>query len=223
MLNTKQKGLIAEHRLKAYFLSEGYDILNPEGDYSPFDFVVFKNNDFHKVQSKYISLSDSGTINVTFSEIKNKERLVHKGIQLCEIDIVGIYCPDTDKCYFIYSKDVEESRTCLSLRVTSAKNGQINGVNWADNYDSLDFKEKTLKYCPYCKIYKNTTWRSVRSHTSSCDNNTNKYYIDLVVGPISIEDLQGINSQKDLKNKFPTINGHLTNIKKSFTKKAGIV
>jgi len=52
--------LIAEHRLKESFLKEGYDILNPEGDYLPFDFVIYKDSCFSRVQAKYISLSPTG-------------------------------------------------------------------------------------------------------------------------------------------------------------------
>ena len=120
-MNTKQKGLVAEHQLKTYFLQEGYDILNPEGDYSPYDFVVYKNNEFMKIQSKYVSLSDNGTITVDFSEIRINDRVVHKGVQLSEIDIIGVYCPDTNKCYFIRIKYLEKDKGSITLRISDQK------------------------------------------------------------------------------------------------------
>lgn len=219
MLNTKQKGLIAEHRLKEFFLKEGYDILNPEGDYLPFDFVIYKDSCFSRVQAKYISLSPTGVMSLAISAVVTDNRIVHKGIQLSIIDIIGIYCPETDKCYFIKSANIDSNLTALSLRVTDTKNGQLKNINWASDYEALDKQITVIKTCPYCNTYENDNWHSIRNHAAKCISNTGIYYIDLSIGPIASSAIEGITTQKQLNEKFPTIEGHLTNIKKSFNRK----
>lgn len=219
MLNTKQKGLIAEHKLKEFFLLEGYDILSTEGDYLPFDFVIHKNNTYKRVQAKYISLSSNGVIEISFNEIINKNKTIHKGIQADLIDILGIYCPDTNKCYFLNTTDMNKVNTSLCLRVSETKNNQVKNIKWASDYETLEKSNTVVKSCPYCTEYKSLNWHSIRSHVASCSKNTKIYYIDLGIGPLTFTDIQDINSQEELINKFPKVQGHFSNIKRALNNK----
>lgn len=51
-----------------------------------------------------------------------------------ETDILAIYCPDTNKCYYINSSEVDKT---IVLRIEASKNNQIKGVRFAKDYENL--------------------------------------------------------------------------------------
>ena len=51
-----------------------------------------------------------------------------------QIDAVGAYAPDTDRCYLIPVSEVE-GRTVLSLRIGPTRNNQAQLVRWAKDYE----------------------------------------------------------------------------------------
>ncbi len=51
-----------------------------------------------------------------------------------QIDAIGAYSPDTDRCYLIPVSEVE-SRTVLSLRVGPTRNNQAQLIRWAKDYE----------------------------------------------------------------------------------------
>ena len=48
-----------------------------------------------------------------------------------EVDVLCIYCPETDACYYLRPSDHRQS---VTLRVTPAKNGQERNVLQADAF-----------------------------------------------------------------------------------------
>lgn len=58
-----------------------------------------------------------------------------------------------------------------------------------------------MKQCPYCtKSFKE--WKSVRAHSSNCNDKTGEFYIDLLHGPIHYTEVTNINDQ-ELHKKYP--------------------
>ena len=51
-----------------------------------------------------------------------------------EVDLLCIYCPDTDDCYYVRPTDFRGS---VSLRVTPALNNQQVGVLFASDFREL--------------------------------------------------------------------------------------
>jgi hypothetical protein len=51
-----------------------------------------------------------------------------------EIDAIGAYAPDTDRCYLVPVNEVERL-TVLSLRVGPTRNNQAQLVRWAKDYE----------------------------------------------------------------------------------------
>ena len=51
-----------------------------------------------------------------------------------EIDLVGVYCPDIDRCYLVPIEDVPPSGS-LYLRLAPSKNRQEVGIKWAKQYE----------------------------------------------------------------------------------------
>jgi hypothetical protein len=52
-----------------------------------------------------------------------------------DIDLLAIYCPDTEKCYYV--RAAEGTPAAFTLRVTPTKNNQAFGVQWAKDFESL--------------------------------------------------------------------------------------
>ena len=48
-----------------------------------------------------------------------------------EVDVLCIYCPETDACYYLRPSDYRQS---VTLRVMPAKNGQERNVLQADAF-----------------------------------------------------------------------------------------
>jgi hypothetical protein len=51
-----------------------------------------------------------------------------------EVDVVCVYCPSTDECYYFDPNQVKQS---VTLRVRAAGNGQHKAVRMANNYRSV--------------------------------------------------------------------------------------
>jgi PD-(D/E)XK endonuclease len=51
-----------------------------------------------------------------------------------EVDAVGVYCPDLDRCYLIPIADVAH-RSGVHLRRGPARNNQATGLKWAQQYE----------------------------------------------------------------------------------------
>ncbi len=51
-----------------------------------------------------------------------------------EVDVVCVYCPDTDKCYYFDPRQVNQS---VSLRVRPTANGQRVAVRIAEEYRTV--------------------------------------------------------------------------------------
>ncbi len=130
--HTKNKGDLGVLKAKLDLFEQGYLILNPETEHSPFDLVIYKDGQFKRVQVKYRKLKRNDTIEVTFrSSYAYSGGVVNKAIDKKEIDIYAVYCPETDQCYYI---DPVEFNQSVSLRVGTPRNNQSNGVHWADNF-----------------------------------------------------------------------------------------
>jgi len=76
-----------------------------------------------------------GRVIVGFSSKWTDRHGVHaKAMDKEEVDLVCIYCPDTDECYYVRPSDFRGS---VSLRVTPALNRQQMGVLPATDFREL--------------------------------------------------------------------------------------
>ena len=131
---TKNKGDLGTLKASARLCELGYMVLNPQTEHSPFDLVVYKESQFHRVQVKYRKLSSKGTLDVLFKTTWSDKNGSHRNYyDLKEVDVFCIYCPDTDKCYFIRTSDFRDSKS-ITLRVRTTKNNQFKGILFADNF-----------------------------------------------------------------------------------------
>lgn len=129
--HTKNKGDLGVLKVKCDLCSKGYVILSPETEHAPFDLVAYRGKNFKRVQVKYRSVKN-GAVEVSFRTTwadKNGSHIKH--YDLSEIDVIAIYCPDTDKCYYLNPRNFNKA---IRLRVETPKNNQSINVKFANDY-----------------------------------------------------------------------------------------
>jgi hypothetical protein len=131
---TKDKGDLGVAKAHADIVGKGFTVLFPMTEHAPFDLVAYQNGDFYRLQVKYRS-ARSGAIKVQFRSMWADRHGTHTTpMDKDAIDFVCIYCPDTDRCYYVRPG---AHGTSVTLRVNASKNGQQAGVLDANAFCSL--------------------------------------------------------------------------------------
>lgn len=137
MHHTKDKGDLGLLKVQCKICELGHIILNPMTEHSPFDFVSYKDGKFYRIQVKYRSMKN-GCVQVPFRTSWNDRNGTHsRYYNLNDIDIFAVYCPNTDKCYFIHTNEYKNNKY-ISLRITPAKNNQKTNVLFAKEFETFE-------------------------------------------------------------------------------------
>lgn len=129
--HTKDKGDLGTAKAHADLVGSGFMVLFPATEHAAFDLVAYREGTFHRIQVKYRS-AQSGSIKVQFRSVWADRNGTHiRPSDKSEVDIVCIYCPETDACYYLRPLDYRQS---VTLRVTPSKNSQERGVLIADGF-----------------------------------------------------------------------------------------
>ena len=133
--HTKNKGDLGVLKVKLDLFQQGFLILVPETEHSPFDLVIFKDGRFRAVQVKFRNLSKRGVLEIPFRSCYSTSKgVITKRVDKTIIDIYAIYCPQTDDCYYFDPKQFNES---LSLRVSASLNNQQAGINLVEKFKKV--------------------------------------------------------------------------------------
>ncbi len=132
--HTKTKGDLGVLKSQADLCSKGYLVCLPLSEHAPFDLVVYKDNNFKRVQVKSRTIDKNGCITVRFEHSYSDSKGVHtQKVNREEIDFYCVYCLDNDTCYYFDPKFWDNDKT-LSLRVKAPRNNQIANVKFANDY-----------------------------------------------------------------------------------------
>jgi hypothetical protein len=130
--HTKEKGDLGVLKAQVDLFEQGFTILVPQTEHSPFDLAVYRDGEFRRVQVKYRTVDKFGKIDVKFSTSWNDKHGTHiVPIDKREVDLYCVYCPDTDECYYL---EPDKFGSNASLRVKTPKNGQSKRVNFAADH-----------------------------------------------------------------------------------------
>ena len=129
--HTKDKGDLGTAKAHADLVERGFMVLFPATEHAEFDLVAYRDGTFHRIQVKYRS-ARYGTVSVRFRSVWADRHGTHmKPSDKAEVDILCVYCPETDECYYLRPSDHRQS---VTLRVTPSRNGQAHGVRHASSY-----------------------------------------------------------------------------------------
>jgi hypothetical protein len=129
--DTKDKGDLGTAKAHADLVGRGFTVLFPATDHAAFNLVAYGSGQFHRIQVKYRS-ARTGSISVQFRSVWADRHGTHmKPSDKSEVDVLCVYCPETDRCYYLRPTSYHQS---VTLRITATKNGQKSGVLPADFY-----------------------------------------------------------------------------------------
>lgn len=133
--HTKNKGDLGVLKAQVDLYEKGYMIFLPQTEHAPFDLVIYKGQNFKRVQVKYRNLNEKGILEVRLSSsYSTSQGVMTKYVDKDEIDVYCVYCPQTDECYYFDPKAFHNS---ISLRVKIPKNNQLLNVNFAKDYREI--------------------------------------------------------------------------------------
>ena len=113
-------------------------MLQPLTEHEDFDLVAYKDGVFKRIQVRY-RCANNGTIAVEGSSSwadKNGNHRIPVTSKV-GIDVFAVYCPDTNKCYYVPHQDMKSGG--IKLRLVPTKNNQRARINFAEDY--LDIPE----------------------------------------------------------------------------------
>lgn len=135
-MNTVRKGDIAELAIATDLVKRGYQVAIPFSSSSDWDLLLIRQTSFERIQVKYAEMMKNGTIPVrTRTHSNTSNQRTTRVYTSTEIDWLAVYCPDTDKCYYLPVDDLGCNE--LRLRVEPSRNNQSQNVRWASDYESL--------------------------------------------------------------------------------------
>ena len=145
--HTKDKGDLGIAKTYADLVQHGFLVLFPATEHAEFDLVAYASGTFHRIQVKYRSAS-TGSVSVQFRSVWADRHGTHmKASDKSQVDVLGIYCPETDECYYLRPGDHGRS---VTLRMTPPRNGQEKGVRLASDFRR--FPPRVLRDTP-CSLH----------------------------------------------------------------------
>ncbi|MEO6412731.1 MAG: group I intron-associated PD-(D/E)XK endonuclease [Pedococcus sp.] len=137
--HTKDKGDLGTAKAHADLVGQGFVVLFPATEHAAFDLVAYKDSAFYRIQVKYRA-TRLGAVSVQFRSVWADRNGTHmKPSDKSAVDVLCIYCPETDACYYVRPTDHRQS---VTLRVTATKNGQELNVLQADAFRAFPHAQR---------------------------------------------------------------------------------
>lgn len=142
-MHTNHKGAIAEAKVRADLIFRGFKTLTTDFDME-FDLVAYSSARFYKIQVKYCSLVN-GCLCLDFRSNHYTNRagtkVLHKHYTELDFDVLAVYSPDLDECFYLANTILYENSSGLYLRVHDPKVPNKN-IKWAKDYKEFPIKEE---------------------------------------------------------------------------------
>lgn len=119
--HTKDKGDLAVFKAMSDLGSKGYIILNPLTEHAPFDICIYKDGVFKRIQVKYRTCI-KGRLEIRMESTWSDKNGIHKkSMDKNEVDLLCVYCPESEECYYF---DPKVCNKCMTLRIVKPLNNQ---------------------------------------------------------------------------------------------------
>lgn len=130
--HTKDKGDVGVACVIADRMKRGVQVAVPISEHLPFDLVAISDDgEVAKVSVTFRTMSPAGTVSVKAkSNWADRHGVHHRRHQTGDYDAVAVYCPDTDRCYYLPAAEMCGLET--TLRILDPRNGQKLRVRTAD-------------------------------------------------------------------------------------------
>lgn len=142
--SSKEKGDIGLTQIIADLTKKNIQIALPISEHLPFDLIAIDTDgELARISVKYREINKEGVVEVPLRTISNNSQGYKiKIADLNKIDGFAIYCPTTEKCYYVDSKELKGMKNTMSLRIKPLNKNyksNIKKIKFGDNY--LDYKK----------------------------------------------------------------------------------
>jgi len=128
---TKVKGDLGVLHAQVDLAERGFGILMPLTEHESFDLVAYRDDRFYRVQVRYRRVV-AGRLDLRFRTSWADRRGSHnKPMDKASVDVLCVYCPDTQKCYYIEPRRFAGG---VRLRISPSRNKQSKGVHTAEDF-----------------------------------------------------------------------------------------
>jgi PD-(D/E)XK nuclease superfamily protein len=133
VLTTNQRGAVTEAAIVKAAIELGIGVFRPLMD-ERYDLILDLRPRLLRVQCKTAVVKGEIIIVRCYSTRRSAAGLVKKTYTGEEVDAVASYAAELDRCFLIPIARIDR-RTGLQLRLGPTRNNQINGINWASDFD----------------------------------------------------------------------------------------
>lgn len=132
-MGTKRKAEIGVAKAIAGLVGKGFEVSIPLSEHSHFDLVIWDRVSFRSVQVKHRNLQQGSLKVVLGSSWSDKAGHHFMEMDRAAVDLVCVYCPQTDECYYANPKDFGKR---ITLRVEPV--GDSRKVKWAKDFRKVN-------------------------------------------------------------------------------------
>ncbi len=133
-MTTDQEEAIAEAAIAFEAAKLGLNVYRPMSDGGRCDLILGFGHELMRVQCKWAALHRSVLIVRCSTFRRTGTGWKKTTYSRDDVDVIGAYSIDLDRCFLIPVEMVEE-RPTIQLRITPALNNQRRRINWADDFD----------------------------------------------------------------------------------------
>jgi hypothetical protein len=133
MSETTMKGAIAEAAIRMAAVKLGFHVMQPSVEGRRYDLVIDTGPKLLRVQCKWAGIQ-AGAIVVRVATSRHTPRgYVRSTYTAEEIDGIGVYCEELDRCYYL-PIELVAGRAAFHLRLAPTANRQEASIHWAANH-----------------------------------------------------------------------------------------
>jgi prevent-host-death family protein len=137
VLDTNRKGAIAEMKITTAAVELGIPVLRPMAEHGRYDLGFEVGDRILRVQCKWGRVDERSAViivNLQSSWYTPQHGYVRRPYSEDEIDAVGVYCGETDRCYLLPSALIA-GRRAMHLRLLPPLNQQRACINLAADFE----------------------------------------------------------------------------------------
>ena len=133
--HTKTKGDIGLGCIVVDLMKHDIAPALPMSEHLKFDCIAInEEGKMARVSVKYRTKDARGNVFLHLKSVYADKRGNHiNKHKKSDYECTAIYCPDTDKCYYVRNDELDIGS--ITLRIDKTKNGQVSGIKWAKDYE----------------------------------------------------------------------------------------
>jgi antitoxin (DNA-binding transcriptional repressor) of toxin-antitoxin stability system len=128
------KGAIAEAAIELEAVKLGFRVMRPQPEGARYDLVIDTGPSLLRVQCKWAPLQGNVIVARAATSRHTPHGYVTTTYTADEIDGIGVYCQQLDRCYYM-PIEVVTGQSVIHLRLARAANRQEAAINWATDYE----------------------------------------------------------------------------------------